>query len=879
MVHSPVLNPDLPSDEQSDAIPGDCQVVSPPPKPLTSDRNLSTIEAYQTANAANVANGGKKTLGEDEDEDDDDFQMEVSGGSSLLDLPHASFDCTLPSSDRPCANCYCYVCDKPAHECDSWINDHANATRGGKWEKMRRARKGLDTSSDSEISLESYESAHSNAHSNAPSTPRSPTAKGEMQEQQNELLGFAQFPPNPRQQLAPTPNQRHITINQVFTSNLLRSISMSKSSRKSVSSPCTQGDIQSLNATKFFMKSVHIGWPFPEIMPPQRQMALHIIEGLRNKRHVILESPTGTGKSVAILSACLAWQREEKGKNPDDAIKRIIYTSRTHSQVKQMVKTLKTMSYRPRMALLASREQYCINEELNPSDKGSKVTKGNVDSGCRQRVKNEERMRKNSLKKGDYEDNNPPYRSSDSLVVIGSNKKDQLDQDICMRVDGDDEHIENDSGEDNDQDNDADGNKVDKKCSCPHYRNLTSLRVANAACQVFRPTRPADVVDSGDAGGGICSKMGVADIEDLVEFGRDIEVKRDVAIYRKNKTKIKVKVDVDRTKGTSDNKDRDKDYDSDGVEKNFGMTVAENLDSPFSRLTVTGIDDNGAVYREGSINVGDSILDVNGVAVENLDDFREACSATPLTEPLLLNAKRPRHNASNIDSACPYYISQALSKQASTELIFAPYNYVLDPNIRKAMGIEDDSGERLPNTVIVLDEAHNVEDVLRDSGSINLNEIVLGNMMIFLQNLLGMNQRIPLDSDEMDFSLYLSSFKRKEGKDGETAEIRHVAHFLLLFLQKLMDQVMLYKKNFEENNICGKNSMNKSNEGAKRILDDKWKTNDKEEFECYYAGPARGGNTHVVNEKCVPKGCSDFFKEIKLSKNAEVRKSQPPLVL
>ena len=106
-------------------------------------------------------------------------------------------------------------------------------------------------------------------------------------------------------------------------------------------------------------------------------MAIHLIKALKNRRHVVMESPTGTGKSAAILCSVLAWQRwhkkrfhsdktEEPGTNKTPTI---IYCSRTHSQVAQMISSLRKTPYRPKMAVLGSRERLCINSKVTNSKK------------------------------------------------------------------------------------------------------------------------------------------------------------------------------------------------------------------------------------------------------------------------------------------------------------------------------------------------------------------------------------------------------------------------------------------------------------------------------------------------------------------------------
>ncbi len=48
-------------------------------------------------------------------------------------------------------------------------------------------------------------------------------------------------------------------------------------------------------------------------------------------------------------------------------------------------------------------------------------------------------------------------------------------------------------------------------------------------------------------------------------------------------------------------------------------------------------------------------------------------------------------------------------------IVFCPYNYLINPNIRSAMDIS------LDDAIVVLDEAHNIEDVCRESASLDLS--------------------------------------------------------------------------------------------------------------------------------------------------------------
>lgn len=64
---------------------------------------------------------------------------------------------------------------------------------------------------------------------------------------------------------------------------------------------------------------------------------------------------------------------------------------------------------------------------------------------------------------------------------------------------------------------------------------------------------------------------------------------------------------------------------------------------------------------------------------------------------------------------CSYFLSK--DQKTDADIIFMPYNYVLDPLIRKTLGLD------LTGAVVILDEAHNVESVAADCGSFELTSL------------------------------------------------------------------------------------------------------------------------------------------------------------
>ncbi|KAM6976999.1 regulator of telomere elongation helicase 1 [Aplochiton taeniatus] len=145
------------------------------------------------------------------------------------------------------------------------------------------------------------------------------------------------------------------------------------------------------------LKGINVDFPFVPY-DCQKDYMSKVIECLQNKSNGVLESPTGTGKTLCLLCATLAWRSNFKdsisarkimekmngvelfpdrplsswGTEATDGdtstyytdVPKIIYASRTHSQLAQVIGELKNTSYRPKVCVLGSREQLCINTEV-----------------------------------------------------------------------------------------------------------------------------------------------------------------------------------------------------------------------------------------------------------------------------------------------------------------------------------------------------------------------------------------------------------------------------------------------------------------------------------------------------------------------------------
>lgn len=150
----------------------------------------------------------------------------------------------------------------------------------------------------------------------------------------------------------------------------------------------------------YLCAGVVVQFPFPAYACQVAYMSKVII-ALDSGTNALLESPTGTGKTLCLLCAVLAWREvyasrvkekacENKAASGDSenyhawtdkslkqdltsAVPRIIYTSRTHSQLQQVTRELKKTAYRPSATVVGGREQLCVHAKVSKA-KGAKQT-------------------------------------------------------------------------------------------------------------------------------------------------------------------------------------------------------------------------------------------------------------------------------------------------------------------------------------------------------------------------------------------------------------------------------------------------------------------------------------------------------------------------
>ena len=136
---------------------------------------------------------------------------------------------------------------------------------------------------------------------------------------------------------------------------------------------------------RFKVEDLDVVFPFPRIYPEQYQYMLELKRSLDARGHSMLEMPTGTGKTITLLSLITSYQLAHPNMG------KLIYCTRTIPEMEKVLEELKVLeahrdelfgAMRPKKLLavgLSSRRNLCVHERVSMQSE-----KSQVDQECRQ---------------------------------------------------------------------------------------------------------------------------------------------------------------------------------------------------------------------------------------------------------------------------------------------------------------------------------------------------------------------------------------------------------------------------------------------------------------------------------------------------------------
>jgi DNA excision repair protein ERCC-2 len=133
---------------------------------------------------------------------------------------------------------------------------------------------------------------------------------------------------------------------------------------------------------RFYIDNLPVLFPYPRVYPEQYAYMCDLKRTLDQGGHCVLEMPSGTGKTISLLSLIVAYQQHYPEK------RKLIYCSRTMSEIEKALAELKAlMKYRTtelgyeeefRGLGLTSRKNLCLHPSVKREKSGTVV-----DARCR----------------------------------------------------------------------------------------------------------------------------------------------------------------------------------------------------------------------------------------------------------------------------------------------------------------------------------------------------------------------------------------------------------------------------------------------------------------------------------------------------------------
>jgi regulator of telomere elongation helicase 1 len=134
------------------------------------------------------------------------------------------------------------------------------------------------------------------------------------------------------------------------------------------------------------------------------------------------------------------------------------------------------------------------------------------------------------------------------------------------------------------------------------------------------------------------------------------------------------------------------------------------------------------------------------LAIGHLSSFHvlEAAKYLPTSSTTIIDIEELVSHAERYN-ACPYYLSREGFDEAS--VIFAPYNYLIDKQSRKAQNID------VKDAIIIFDEAHNLEGSCGDATSFEISSLDIATAILEVEGVKRILQYAGLEQEDLNEQL------------------------------------------------------------------------------------------------------------------------------
>ncbi|XP_071944930.1 Fanconi anemia group J protein homolog [Antedon mediterranea] len=395
---------------------------------------------------------------------------------------------------------------------------------------------------------------------------------------------------------------------------------------------------------------VKVLFPF-KAYPSQLSMMNKIINGIHRSQNCLLESPTGSGKSLALLCSAIAWQKHEEEKRRGtctDEEERICTCSCADKKPSGQMIYLPDL---PTPSVVTTPAKTCDQTPVKVATSVSNDAAPGVSHG--NKTKKEQ---KDDDDEDDFVQSKKRYRTP---VQEKSNKRSKVSKGIQY-----DDEDEEDDEEARNPYTEAHWNTSD--ISAPPVQSTSKQDNCTCCCHSTEGCCEGEVAQKPKKFPKIYFGTRThKQIEQIVkELGRTAYQDTDMTILGSREHLC-----IHPTVSTGPRKNEGC---KDLLKKRFGVSCMYYSN----------------VHRMKS----QWQLDANG-----LDSAWDI-------EDLVRVGKRVK--------ACPYFAVRGLKDEAN--VVFCPYNYLIDPKIRKSMDIV------LKDQIVILDEAHNIEDSSREAASLSV---------------------------------------------------------------------------------------------------------------------------------------------------------------